>query len=245
MLTNIYPNASGRESVYVTNKSLQEVLSLEQFPNQETAIERGISVLNALASTDGINSEEVLDYAYRPLNTNAMLFDIYSDIVNHDESISNFLSVVRKLDPRFIVMDLSGDINSSNVKPFVDACDVILYVVRPVKRDFDEYLKYYQSLTADERLKVKLVCNIWDETGVKKSTIQEYSKIKSKDILWFPYHFNISRSMFEGRLCILNRLLIEGRDNCLKLRQPLHDILSFICNTSSIKVIKEVSKWQL
>lgn len=245
MLTNAYPNAVGRESVYVTNGSLNEILQLETFSKNSVSIENSINVLTALSSTDNLTKEDILDYAYRPTNTNAMLFDIYSKTVGEDEAHDNFMSVVEKLGSRFIVMDLNGGVNDSSVKRLMDECDVILYVFRPIKEDCDAAKEYIESLDPDEKLKVKLLCNMWDSTGIKKKTVQEYMKIRGNSMLWFPYHPNIQRTMFEGRLCILNRLMIEGRDQCLALRQPIKDILSFLCDTTSLKVVQDITKWKI
>lgn len=245
MLVNAYPNATGRESVYVTNQSLNEILTLEQFHEGSVAIEKSINIVTSLSTTENLHPSEILDYAYRPVNTNAMLFDIYSSTIGFEEAKKNFMSVIDKLGSRFIVMDLNGDPSSHEVSSLMKECDVVLYLFRPIKQDIDHAKEYLESLDEDERLKVKLVCSMWDDTGIRKNSIQNYMKIRSNSILWFPYHPNIQRTMFEGRLCVLNKLMIEGRDQCINLRQPLKDILSFICDTNSIKVIREVSKWEL
>lgn len=245
LLVNAYPNATTRESVYVTNGSLDEILTLEQFTDGAVSIEKSINVVTALSSTDSISKEDILDYAYRPVNTNAMLFDIYSHTVNQEEAKFNFMSVIDKLGSRFIVMDLNGDPYSSEVKGIMDECDVILYVFKPTKADATKAREYLDSLDIHDKAKVKLVCNMWDDMGIKKKTIQDHIKLRANSILWFPYHTNIQRTMFEGRLCVINRLMIEGRDTCVSLRQPIKDILSFICDTNSVKVIREVSKWEL
>lgn len=245
MLTNAYPNATKKESVYVTNQSLDEVIGLQQFTTEYTTIERNISIITSLSSSQNISNEDILDYAYRPVNTNAMLFDIYSSTISHKEAHRDFMSVINQLGNRFIVMDITGDPYSEEVINLMDECDVVLYVFKPTKYDATKAREYLDSLTDDERLKVKLVCNIWDDTGVTKKTIQEFIKIRQQAILWFPYHANIQRTMFEGRLCVLNRLMIEGRDQCLTLRQPIKEILSFVCDTPNVKVIPEVSKWEV
>lgn len=245
MLSNAYPNATKKESVYVTNGSLNEILNMQQFSDNIVSVEKSIGVLTALSSTQSISNEDILDYAYRPTNTNSMLFDIYSQNIGHEEANHNFMSVVKQLGSRFIIMDLNGDPKSPAVKELIDKCDVVLYMFKPTKRDAENAASYLESLSEDDKLKTKLVCGLWDDMGVKKKGIQEITKIRANSILWFPYHVNIQRTMFEGRLCVLNRLMIEGRDQCVSLRQPLKDILSFICDTKSVKVIREVNKWEL
>lgn len=245
MLNNIYPCATGRESAYVTNGDLNEILEVEQFTSTRTEIEKGIDVITALSQAGSINQGNILNYAYRPIGTNAYVFDIYSSTVPSDEACANFISVVNNLGNRFIVMDLNGDVYSESVKTITDISDVILYIFEPTMKAVKEARAYLDSIDADERLKVKLVCSKWDTMGVSKRTIQEAIKIRSNSILWFPYSRNIQRTMFERRLGILNRLLINGQDNCLDLRQPLYDILSYLCNSGNVKVVKEVSKWVL
>lgn len=245
MLVNAYPNATGKESVYVTNSSLNEALTLEQFTATTVSVEKSINVLTVLSATENLNKDDILDYAYRPINTNAMLFDIFSEIIDFDEAKGNFISVVDKLGSRFLVMDLNGDPKSREVQSLMDECDVVLYVIKPTKSECDSAREFFDSLDVDGRAKTKLICNLWDELGIKKTTIQEHIKMRANSILWFPYHRNIQRTMFESRLCVLNRLMIEGRDQCVALRQPIKDILSFICDTPSIKVVREVSKWEL
>lgn len=243
MISNAYPNATKKESVYVTNGSLNEILNLQQFTDTKVSTEKSISVVTALSSS--LLHEEILDYAYRPINTNSMLFDIYSQNIGYEDANHDFMSVVNQLGSRFIVMDLNGDPNSPAVKGLIDECDVVLYLFKPTKVESEKASKYLEGLSDDDRLKTKLVCSLWDDMGIKKKTVQEMTKIRSNSILWFPYHTNIQRTMFEGRLCVLNRLMIEGRDQCVSLRQPIKDILSFICDTKSIKVIREVNKWEL
>ena len=245
MLSNIYPNATGKESVYVTNKSLSEVLTLEQFSQDSVSVEKSINVVTALSSTENLSKDDILDYAYRPTNTSALLFDIYSENVKFEEAYENFSSVIRKLGNRFIIYDINGSVYDEDVKTLINDCDVVLYLFRPIKSECMEARDYLESLSEDEKIKVKLVCSMWDDSGVKKKTIQEYMKIRANSILWFPYHRNIQRTMFENRLCVLNRLIIEGRDQCLNLRQPLKDILSFIFDVNGVKVIKDVNKWSL
>lgn len=244
-MTNAYPNATTKESVYVTNGPLNEILALQQFTDNKVTIEKSISVVTSLSSSSSLTDEEILDYAYRPTSTNSMLFDIYSQNIGHEEANENFMSVVKQLGSRFIIMDLNGDPNFESVKYLIDQCDVVLYLFKPSRLECEKAAKYLESLSDDDKLKTKLVCTIWDEAGVKKKTVQEITKIKINNILWFPYHTNIQRTMLEGRLCVLNRLMIEGRDQCVSLRQPIKDILSFICDTKSIRVIREVNKWEM
>lgn len=245
LLVNAYPNATGKESVYVTNQSLNEILQYEQFPQTEVAIERSINVVTALASTENLRDEDIVDYAYRPTSTNAMLFDIYSNTVGEEEAFNNFINVVNKLGRRFVIFDINGSVYNEDVKRYLDVCDLIVYVFRPIKSECIAAKEYLESLDDDEKTKVKLLCNMWDQSGVKRSSIQDFMKYRTNSMLWFPYHENIQRTMFEGRLCVLNKLLIEGRDNCLNLRQPIKDILSFMCDTKNIKVVRDFSKWQV
>jgi cellulose biosynthesis protein BcsQ len=245
MLSNIYPNASLRESVYVTNKSLEEILSLEKFNVDELSVEKGINVITSLIETDNIRESDLIDYAYRPNYTKAMLFDIYSTSISKKESNLNFMNVIKKLGSRFIVLDINGDPNSEEVSELLDNCDVVLYVFKPTKKEALSASKYYNSLEETNKIKTKLVCNMLDPIGISRKTIQDVIKIRANQILWFPYHVNIQRTMFEGRLCRLNSLIIEGKDNCISLRQPLKDILSFCCDTSAHKVIKELKDWIL
>lgn len=244
MLANAYPSAVGKESVYVRNHSLDEALGLEAFSNNVVSIEKSISVITSLSRTDAISNENIVDYCYKPANAQAMLFDIYSENVPKQEAHDNFMNVISKLGNRFIVMDLNGNPKDEYVKKMIDECNTTLYCFRPIKRECDAAREYYDSLDEDEKLRTKLVCTMWDMNGVKKKEIQDFMKIRTNSILWFPYHVNISRTMFESRLCLLNKLMIDGRDNCLSLRQPLKDILSYLCDTPSFKVVKEVSKWK-
>lgn len=245
LLVNAFPNAAHRESVYVTNGNVNEILHLEQFAEEQVSIEKGIDVVTSFSSTHNISDEDILDYSYRPSNTNAFVFDIYNPTINHEEAHNKFMSVVKQLGSRLIVMDLNGDPESEVVSNLMDECDVILYIFRPIIQEVEEAKRYYDSLDDDEKLRVKFVCNMWDVLGVKKKSVQDIIKIRTNNILWFPYHTNIQRTMFEGRLCVLNRLMIEGRDGCVSLRQPIKDILSFVCDTPSMKIIKEVNKWEL
>lgn len=244
-LVNAYPHAVGKESIYVTNKSLNEVLTMEVFSQTSTSIERSIGVMTSLASTEMLRAEDVMDYAYRPTNAKSMLFDIYSETIPVDEAFKNFKDVVDKLGNRFVIMDLSGDPTDPVVRRLMDECDVWLYVVTPIQLECNHYREFLESLTEVEKKKTFLVCNKWDPNGIKKKTISEFIKIRANNILWFPYHPNITRASFEGRLCIINKLMLEGRDACLELRQPIKDILSLLCDTPNFKMVKEVAKWTL
>lgn len=245
LLSNIYPNASDKESIYITNGAIDEILNLEQFSSKEVLVEKSINVLTEIIRTSSISSNDIYNFAYCPLYTNGMVFDVYSKSINYSEATDNMLAVVKKFGSRFIVMDLNGYALSPEVKGITDSCDVILYVITPVKKEIDEFLDYFSKLTDDEKLKVRVVCNMFSDNGAKKKDVKKALGIYNKSILWFPYHYNIQRVMFEGRLCVLNRLILEGADNCLGFRQPLKDILSYICDSSSVKVIKEVSKWHV
>lgn len=243
LLTNIYPNATGKEAVYVTNGELNEMLGYMQFNVENTTVEQSVNVITTLASTENITDNEITDYAYRPKNTNAMLFDAYPRGYSKQEANKLFMSVLDKLGNRFVVVDISGDITDNRVQDCINTCDVILFLFEPDKKQIGNALNYYGSLDEERKAKIKFVCTKWNELGLKKKQIQELTKIRANSILWFPYHVNIQRTMFEGRLCILNRLMIEGRDFCVSLRQPLKDILSAIYDTPGHKVIKEVNQW--
>lgn len=242
MMVNAYPNASGRESVYVTNKSLSETLSYMRFATDGAVLERSINVVTALSATQNLSDGEILDYAYRPSATSAMLFDVYSSIITPQEAHDNFMSVINKLGNRLIVMDLSGDPHSNVVKNVMKECDIWLYCFSPDKRSVEEAAIWYNELEEEERIKAKLVCTKWNDYTSKK-TFQEMMKIRANSILWFPYHRGIERLMLEGRLCLSNKLMIEGKDEFLCLRQPIKDLLSHCCDTKTLKVIKEVNQW--
>lgn len=244
LLSNIYPNASGRQSIYVTNKSLDEVLSTEKFYNSSTEIERSINVITELSYTNSISNEDIYDYAYRPTDTNAMLFDIYSTSIKPNEAKDKFMSVINKLGKKLILMDLNGSPYSEEVKSLINECDVVLYITTENKKDVLMAKEYFESLSENDKIKTKILCNMHNNLGLSKKSLQEVLKIRVNNILWFPYHYNIQRTMYEGRLCVLTRLIIEGKDDCLPLRQALKDILSFICDTNTLKVIKEVAKWE-
>lgn len=242
-MNNIYNRASGgKESLYVTNKSLQEMLTIQNFPESNVVVEKSIAVITAIATGDDLGSSSISTYSYRPRNTPSHYYDLFSTTVSFSTAKEEMMSVVDKFKAKLVIMDLNGGIENEDTKQLVDECDVTLLVFSPIADEIRRVAEYYSSLTADEKVRVKLICNKWVDSSDKK-VLQEALKLKATSIFFFPYNGNITRAMYESRAEILTPLIIKGQDMCLNIRAPLKEILSFICDTPKSKVIREVSKW--
>lgn len=246
-MVNIYPTATGgRESVYVTNKSLSEVLDIMEFSSEEVAIEKSIEVLTGLAVTNSISDSDITDYAYLPIRQpKAMYFDAFSEIIPQWEAYEKCMSVLKKLGNRFMVMDISGSLEDPTVADFMEEADVVLLTFRPDRRQVKQVKDYMSSLTDEEKLKIKLVCVAYDDKGISKKSILKLLGLKRpKSILWIPYNLIAEQQTFEGTLCNFIQGVAVGDPVCLNMRQPIKDLLSAIMDVPETKVIKEVNAWQ-
>ena len=199
------------------------------------------AIFNSVNSED---SDELFKYGVQAGSEHIYYFDISNSDQPEEEKIE-FMEIVLNVIPATLsFIEICGDINSERNIAALEACDVAFIMV-PVSRKGARLYKELIGQMPNYKAKInhRVVGSMLDD---KICSTKEFASMLDKgvnDILKFPYNDNIPKLSLKKNLDAITYNIIVGDGQVANLRTPLLEMMQYLFDTPSHKVIRGFDKW--
>lgn len=242
LLAGVYSRSHGRRVAIVSTgdiKDNKEMISID-YHNEVLA---NPHTIKAVLENGLDNPDDILNYGAKQGREDVFIFDLVSDKIDESEQDDYFKRCVSQIPSDLMLVEIKGDIHSDLNKAALESCDAAIVLFKQSKPSIRKCREFQEEVRSIKPgIATMLCCNEFDPIVITEKNLDKKVMTKSS-CLKVPFNMTIRKACMDGSLDRLCYDIIAGEGNVLPIRIRMYEILHWMLDDNSVKIVKEVDKW--
>lgn len=244
LLGSFYAKTQHRKVAILTTGDIHDIMQLNDVKESKELV-KSINVYRAIATSNVITDDELFDYGYRLGKEEVFAFENPGGELTIDKQVDSFKEILRRIHAGMTLVEIKGDLNSPINASILAIADVRLYVFNHSRQGM-ALAKHYRETSSKEAVqRTGFVCLKYDRNVCSEKTIAATLGESIKRVMIVPYNSLIAKKCLDGTLNTMATLIATGNAEAINLRPKLLEVLQYIYDTQTRKVIKGVGEWSI
>ena len=243
LLASIFSKTQQKRVAILTNKSLQEILELNdvKVTNDST---KSVNIYRAAIQSSGIRDEDFWDYGYRIGEEEVYGFENVRPNLSIQEQIEMLESLKKRVNGDMTLIEISGDLNDPFNVHAIQSAHLVLYVFNHSPNSMRLLKAFISTYDQEVVRKTGFVCTKYDRNVISEKSLSKELGISQYRIMQVPYNSAICNKCFNGTLNYVARHVAMGHYEVAELRMKFLEIMQYLYDTKSRKYIKGIAEWK-
>lgn len=244
MLGGTYSRSQGRDVVVFTTGDANDNIDLITNNVPKNTHLDGPYVIKAMIENENENPKSLLNYGVQAGDERVFYFDILNAVMDSKEKEEFLLNAIKRVPADLTLIEICGDIESETNQKVMSLCDCAIVLVDQSLKGVKDYKTLSAKLPkGNMQLNQALVVSQFDPNVSADKNIAERLGRRTNDIYKFPYNPVLGKYALNGELDRVIYNIIVGDYEVVNLRMHLQELMEFIFNTPTRKVIRSIEKW--
>ena len=243
ILGGVYSRSQGRDVVILSTGNGQD--NIECITNYtKTAELDNPYVVKSMIENSAQDATELLNYGTQAGDEHVYIYDVMSSIMQEREKEEFLLACLETLPAHLTLVEIVGDVQSDLNKKVMERCDCSIILVDGSQKSIRMYKELLDKLPKGAmRLNKAVVHARYDTSTVSDKKFAEMLGINVSEMYRFPYNANVKKLMLSGELDRIVYNILVGDFEVVGFRVPMQELMEFIFNTPTRKIIRSIAKW--
>lgn len=243
VLGGVYSRSQGRNVVVLsTGRGEDNIECVTNFTKQAEL--DNPYIVKAMIDNTSQDTTELLNYGTQAGDEHVYIYDVMSSIMQDNEKEEFLLSCLETIPAHLTLVEIVGDVESDLNKKVLDKCDCSIILVDGSQKGIRLYKELINKLPKGAmRLNKAVVHTKYDSATVSDKKFAELLGINVSELYKFPYNSNVKKLMLNGELDKIVYNILIGDFEVVQFRTPIQELMEFIFNTPTRKIIRSIAKW--
>lgn len=203
---------------------------------------RSASIFKAMINTKTIETKDFKDYGNRVGREEVYLYDFFNSTLDERDKQELFLSCLLRDTSNLQLIEVDNPKEEFSQR-VISECDIVLLLFDTSLRSLTALKEYEQEFPKAMVNKTGYICSKYSPNVISEKKMATIAGLKLRNMLQFPYNSLIAKESLEGTLDTICKYIVEGHYELVNLRPKLQEIMQYIFDMPSNKVIKDIKNW--
>ena len=243
MLGGVYSRSQGRDVVVLSTGDGKDII--ESVTNFNTVEELDNPyVIKSMIDGAGKDAKELLNYGVQAGDEHVYIYDVMASIMQDHEKEEFLLACIDTLPANLTLVEIVGDVTSELNKKVMAKCDCCLILVDGSLKGIRKYHELMEKLPKGAMQLNKAVVHAkYDKSTVSDKKFSEMLGVPVSELFKFPYSSVVKKLQLNGALDKIVYNILVGDYEVVEFRMPIQELMEFIFNTPTRKIVRGISKW--
>lgn len=243
VLGGVYSRSQGREVVVFTTGDANDNINMITCHGRNSALDNP-HILKAMVDNAGDDSASLLNYGAQAGDEHVYIFDILNAAMAQGEREDFLFNAIDKIPADLTLIEICGDVNSPLNKRILDICDCSLILTEQSMKSAICLVKMIESMPASKaKVNRAVVLSKFDGQVSSDKKFAEKIGTKSQFLYKFPYNYQVGKLSFNGELDRICYNIVNGDHEVVNFRRPIQDLMEFLFNSETRKVVRSIDRW--
>lgn len=243
VLGGVYSRSQGREVVVFTTGDARENINLVTNLAKSQTLENPYIVKSMIENiTD--DADNLRNYGVQAGDEHVFIFDILGSTMSAEDKEEFLLSAIDKIPADLTLIEICGDIHSQLNVNVMKQCDCSIILTDISQKGLESLSNCMANLEVPAmRLNSAIVLSRMNPIVASDKKIATLLKTKTTSLFKFPYNPIMGKLALDGELDLVCYKIISGDHEVSQLRMPMQELMEFLFNTDTRKIIRSMDKW--
>lgn len=243
VLGGVFSRSQGREVVVFSTGNAQDNIDMITCHNRNGALDNP-HIVKSMVDNAGDDASNLLNYGAQAGDEHIYIFDIMSAAMSQEEREEFLMSAINKVPADLTLIEICGDPNSDLNKKVLAVCDCSIIITEHSIKGCRAIVQLIQDLDpCQAKINRAIVLSRYDAVVTSDKRFAEKIGLKAHAIFKFPYNSQIGKLAFNGELDKICYNIIVGDHEVVMLRKAVQDLMEFLFDSSTRKVIRSIDRW--
>ena len=241
-LGGVYSRTQGRPCAIFSTSDAIDNIEIVNIPVKNDDLINPYVAKTQIEQSDKGN-ESTFNYGLQAGDEKVFIFNIMGCAMDLKEKEEFLIAGINKVPAALTLVEINGDITSELNQTVLKECDMCLCLVDASAKTFRTLEGFIKLLPYRLQDRVAYVISRYDDKVISDKELSKKSNIPMKVMLKFPYSSVVARLAHNGNLDRIAYEIVVGNAEVTQFRVKMQEIMEFIFNTSTRKIVREISRW--
>lgn len=243
ILGGVYSRSQGRDVVVFSTGDATDNLEMVTCDMKSNSLDNP-HILKSMVDNAGDDASSLLNYGTQAGDEHVYIYDIMNAAMTPAEKEDFLIAAIRKIPADLTLVEICGNPASRINKNALAECDCSIIVTGAANKDCRRLIKTIEDVpNCKAKINRAIVLTKYDDHVCSDKRYAEKIGLKSQNIFKFPYSWQAAKLSFNGELDKICYKVIIGDYEVVNFRKPCQDLMEFLFNTETRKVIRSIDRW--
>lgn len=244
ILGGVFSRSQGRDVVvFSTGNALDNIEIISNNSESNKNLDSPYMV-KAMVENETENPKSLLNYGIQAGDECVFYYNILNAVMDEQDKIEFLSESIKNIPADLTLIEICGDINSPINREALKHCDCSIILVDQSKKGIRDYKQLMDRLpTGPIKLNSAMVLSRVNAQVTSDKKFGSAIGKKTSDIFKFPYCPVLGRYAFDGELDKVIYNILIGDSEVVQLRVPMQELMEYIFNTPTRKLIRSIDRW--
>lgn len=244
VLGGTFSRSQGRDVVVFTTGNANDNIDIITNTVPKNTHLDGPYVVKAMIENETENPKSLLNYGTQAGDERVFYYDILNAVMSDADKEEFLLNAIDRIPADLTLVEICGDVESELNKKVMNLCDCAIILVDTSTKCIKAYKDLMPKLPkGNMQLNVALVMSKVNPAVTSDKKFAEKIGKKTSDIYKFPYSPVLAKSAFDGELDRVIYNIIQADAEVVNLRMPMQELMEFMFNTPTRRVVRSIDRW--
>lgn len=243
VLGGVYSRSQGRNVAIFSTGDATDITDLVDTFSKAGDIDSP-HIFKAMVENATEDEKVLFNYGVQAGDEHVYVYNILNASMPMEDKKELLISAIKKVPADLTIIEINGDINNEINQKVLEICDCALWLVDTSLKGVKKYKEIYNSIDIPNiKYNHAIVMSKYNNVIVSDKKFAGLLNVKTAELFKMPYNNMIGKYALLGQLDRLAHNIIIGDCEVVDLRMPLQEIMSFLFNTPTRKIIRSIDKW--
>lgn len=200
-------------------------------------------VFKSQLEASDFQEDALLNYGIRSGDERLFIFDIMNSNMSKDEKEETLIMAMNKLPSKLNLVEICGDVRDTFNRSVLTECDCAIILVDQSLKSIREYAKLRDALPKYLPDNHAVVVANYNAFIMSDKNFANTTKIPIVNTYKFPYVPALKKQSIKSELDKVPYDIVYGNHEYIILRTMCQELMEYIFDTKTRKVIRGIDKW--
>ncbi len=245
VLGGVYSRSQGRECAVLSTGDISDLVDMVYNDNKNEALDNP-HIVKAMLDNAGENATELLNYGVQAGDEHVYLYDIMNAAMSEQEKEAFLLTAMDKIPADLTLVEIQGDISSKLNQDVLRKCDCSIICCEHSLKCIKHFQNVIDALPKASKARINAAYTLvnHDERVVSTKKFAEKLRLpKGRGLFRLPFNPQVGKLSIDGELDKICYNIIVGDFETVNLRRPIQDLMEYLFNSETRRVIRSIDRW--
>ncbi len=200
-------------------------------------------VFKSLIEASAYDNDSLFDYGIRQGDENVFIYNVFGNTMHDEDKYELLYECIDKLPADLTLIEITLPALDDQAKKIMDAADCTLVLFDASEKGIRELEAFRKKCPTNLLSSCGFVAAKHNGTVIAEKALSKRTGLNVTDILIYPFNLAVQKMMFQGMLDKAAYDIIVCNPELMPLRMRLYEIMCFLFDSPSRKVIRSIDRW--
>ena len=243
VLGGVFSRSQGRDvAIFSTGDATDNIEMVTVYDHNEKL--DNPHIFKSMVDTASEDGKELLYYGAQAGDEHVYIYNIMSAAMDDYEKKELLLNAIDKVPADLTLIEISANPSSPLNTKVLQSCDCSILLCDTSNKGIRKLTKMIEQLPkCKASVNRAVVISEYNPVVCSDKAFASRLQLKSQDVFKFPYNNQIQKLAFAGELDKLAYNVIIGDNEVVNLRRPCQDLMEFLFNSPTRKIVRGIDRW--